>query len=827
MLERVEIYPYQRITDSSLPGRSARKHRVLPFVKGWYRKGQAFLVQGAKNLAGEIMTIDNLILGIGALLLARAFVLGELLPFVYAYVAAFGYRYRERALLLALFSILGLATTVHGLNFWVNTLTLFMLVGVVSYIKIPRERLWWGLPFTAVASILLGKSIFLLLSEFSFYSQMVIVFEALIAGVLVFVFMVCNDAIRQKTPLVDFKFEDMAAFMILGIGMVMGLQGIMVAGFSISSIICRLGILVAASLWGAGGGTMVGVMTGIIPSVTSRVFAQSLGMYAVSGLLAGLFSTFGRLGVMLGFMLGTLGLTLFISETQATILGMWESIIACALFFLLSGWLKEKVPYRCTGAMAKNIPPQDLQMMDARLKEAARERIENLARVFEELSSTFSVQAAIKPGGQHEAYLSYLFDEISHGFCEKCSRHENCWGREAYSTSQEIMDLFTLAETHGQIIYEECPGEFRRRCIYGRELVNTVNYLFDHLRLNEYWSERLGESRELVSKQMKGASQIIKDLAKEIDVRTRVDFELREQLIQESQRLGLKGIKDFTPVMEGDQLYLSVRAVSCANGEQCEQEWGGVISSLLGERMEVCEKNCPRFRGKVPCEFTLNRAFSYRVVSGAAQVGKEEVCGDSFTIATLKEGKELIALSDGMGVGKSACNESQAAVRLLENLLSCGFERELALKTINSVLLLKSSSDMFATLDMVMVDLYTGQVDFVKISGAPSFIKRGKRVGMVISNSLPIGIMDEVDVISEKRSLCPGDIIVLVSDGVVELNRGNYGEAWIQEFLSAIDENDPQVIAEMILHKALGLCHGKPRDDMTVVCARLDLNYPH
>ena len=77
-------------------------------------------------------------------------------------------------------------------------------------------------------------------------------------------------------------------------------------------------------------------------------------------------------------------------------------------------------------------------MLDAKLKETARNRIENLAAVFDELSSTFIDDGlAVSTKGQ-TAYLNYLYDEITYGFCENCSYYENCWGQDCYSTSQEI-----------------------------------------------------------------------------------------------------------------------------------------------------------------------------------------------------------------------------------------------------------------------------------------------------------------------------------------------------------------------------------------------------
>ncbi|MBP8820118.1 MAG: SpoIIE family protein phosphatase, partial [Syntrophomonadaceae bacterium] len=112
----------------------------------------------------------------------------------------------------------------------------------------------------------------------------------------------------------------------------------------------------------------------------------------------------------------------------------------------------------------------------------------------------------------------------------------------------------------------------------------------------------------------------------------------------------------------------------------------------------------------------------------------------------------------------------------------------------------------------------------IKVGSAPSFIKRGQKVGVVTSNSVPIGILDNLDVISEKRALYPRDILVMISDGVLEVSRDVGGDFWIQEFLAHVDEKDPQILAEMIINKALSLCHGQPNDDMTVICMHIELN---
>ncbi|MGI5921444.1 MAG: stage II sporulation protein E [Syntrophomonadaceae bacterium] len=821
MLDKLEIYPYQRVSDNCIPKKSKRiSRKIKPQLKVNLSPSLHIDIMA---ILRAVMTVENLLLVLGMVIFSRAFVLGELLPFIFAGIAAFGYGDRGRLILLPAAAVLGFLTVLNGFNLWSGIITAAVLAGVFGYVSIDRDKQWWGLPLLTVSVLIVAKSLLLFIDGFSFYREMNVIFEAMISGILTFVFMVGSDAIKQKKPLVEFNFEDIAAFVVMGIGIIMGLTGITIGGLGIASILCRLGILIAAFLWGSAGGTMVGVMAGIIPSIASSVFAQTLGMYAISGLLAGAFRNFGRIGVIIGFMLGTLALTMFTSETQVAILGIWETGIACMAFFLLPYSLKEKLPVQILGPLSSFKKPEE-QQTDSNLKEAAKNRIEHLANVFDELSSTFTVTEKDSAHSSDTAYLNYLYDEVSHGFCEQCSRYKRCWEEECYNTSQIILDLFTLAESNGTITYDECSPEFKNRCLYARELISAVNYLFNNLRTNEYWYQKLNESRDLVATQLKGLGQVVRNLAQELDVKTVVDFALRDKLLKQVKHLD---IRDITPIRtNGEQLHLNVVSNCCSDGQTCATLVAPAISSLMGEKMEVGQKKCPRLRGKGTCEFSLTRAFTYRVITGMAQAGPEEICGDSYTISTLAEGKELVAVSDGMGVGENAYAESQAAIGLLENLLNSGFDKEVALKTINSVLFLKSTEETFATVDMVLIDLYTAEVDFIKVGCAPTFVKRGKKVGVVTSNSLPIGIMDELDMVSEKRSLCPRDMLVMVSDGVLENPRQD-SDDWLTSFLAKVDESDPQVLAEMILNRSLSLTKGKPRDDMTVICMYIDLNFPH
>jgi stage II sporulation protein E len=179
-----------------------------------------------------------------------------------------------------------------------------------------------------------------------------------------------------------------------------------------------------------------------------------------------------------------------------------------------------------------------------------------------------------------------------------------------------------------------------------------------------------------------------------------------------------------------------------------------------------------------------------------------------------------MALSDGMGTGRRANEESAAAVDLLENFLEAGFEKNLAVKIINSALVLRNSSESFATLDICTVDLYTGSAEFVKIGAASSFLLRDGKVFVIRSTSLPIGMLKDVDMELSRRDLKDGDVLLMVTDGLLDI-ADEYGdkEDWIDSALTACKLDKPQDIADFILLEAKRLCAGIIPDDMTVLAS--------
>jgi hypothetical protein len=158
----------------------------------------------------------------------------------------------------------------------------------------------------------------------------------------------------------------------------------------------------------------------------------------------------------------------------------------------------------------------------------------------------------------------------------------------------------------------------------------------------------------------------------------------------------------------------------------------------------------------------------YLVATGWASAAKEKVSGDTAAVLPLPGGRVALVLSDGMGTGSRAAGDSAATVWFLERLLTAGFAVDVAVKTVNSLLLLKLPEESFTTVDMTVIDTAAGEAEFLKVGAAPSFVKRVREVATVKAASLPVGIMQQVEIEPVRWLLAAGDIIVMVSDGVVE-----------------------------------------------------------
>ena len=209
-----------------------------------------------------------------------------------------------------------------------------------------------------------------------------------------------------------------------------------------------------------------------------------------------------------------------------------------------------------------------------------------------------------------------------------------------------------------------------------------------------------------------------------------------------------------------------------------------------------------------------------RVSRGAACVSREAgaMSGDSHIIGMLDETRLLALISDGMGSGADAAAESRLAARLLGRFLRAGAPVGLAVETVNALLLNRGGEDMFATADILILDLESGEAEFVKLAACPTWIARRGEALRVEGGRLPLGILERVEPQRSRGLLEPGDVVLMVSDGVLDAA----GAGTLEALALENPEEDPSRLAERALDAARAACDEGRRDDMTALCLRVE-----
>ncbi len=229
---------------------------------------------------------------------------------------------------------------------------------------------------------------------------------------------------------------------------------------------------------------------------------------------------------------------------------------------------------------------------------------------------------------------------------------------------------------------------------------------------------------------------------------------------------------------------------------------------IVGHNYEmICFKEKPAFI----CKTAVRRLSRYT----------GEISGDNFYIGEIVDGQQLIMIADGMGNGERASSDSSNLLEILEELLQAGFDKEISIKLVNSYLSNMNKGETFSTLDMLLIDLHTGTGRMYKQGAATSYIKRGEWMEMIKSTSLPVGVIEGA--VCEKcvKKFYKNDIIVMVSDGVLESIIFENKDDYIRDVLCEMEYDEPEDVVEYVIEKVKSIGGNRLRDDATIIACKL------
>lgn len=245
---------------------------------------------------------------------------------------------------------------------------------------------------------------------------------------------------------------------------------------------------------------------------------------------------------------------------------------------------------------------------------------------------------------------------------------------------------------------------------------------------------------------------------------------------------------------------------------------GASLLKLVSDACEVPMRVCSA-EGLLSTQavFEQSPALSLEIGAAVRSRSGEDVAGDSYVSRMLPGGRHVLALSDGMGSGISARQESHAALELMVESLRAGYTRAQALDVVNALMLMCTGREMYATMDLCVCDLHSGETAFEKLGACASYIVRDGEVRTIGADTLPVGVLPDVESRSLRMTLQAGDVVVMMTDGVRDAYPG--GEIALREDIGKLAWLHPQSVGEKLIARAVG--SGEVGDDMAILCARM------
>lgn len=573
----------------------------------------------------------------------------------------------------------------------------------------------------------ISETVILLMSETLIYDAVMAAFMSATTAVFYLIF---SEGLPVILEFKDKKIDSHETLMAAGILITVAISsigGLEIFGVSIRGIIYVLLVLILGWKRGSTVGALSGVSISLILGIMGIADASTVATYAVCGLLAGVFSRFGKLGATIGFVLGNAIWVFYINASTEIIIPIAEIVIASVVLFFLPKRVSNFID-----ELFENENSLEGSNLAGLLAESTIYKLKAVSEVAKDMAN--NVEHAEKTSdNQVTDFIKTLCDNT----CKKCEHYDKCWNNNYHSMYETIFNCIEILAKNTFITAEDIGNDV---CENKANLAEGLNFSYEIYKINKEWENKINENKKLVASQLRGVSEAINNVEKDINF----------------------------------------------------------------------NDNMNKFLGA-----------GYRLEIGSAKTKKKDsnVSGDTMEFTRLKNGHVLLAISDGMGSGEKASRSSKKVLDLLEKYLDAGLDKKIAIELINSYMLLGENKDSYSTLDAIIFNPADATANYIKLGACPTYIKKGSKVDVISSNSLPFGATNKSDVVILNDSLDRGDYLIIISDGILEAQ--DEKEKWIANLLSVISATKPQRIADIILQEAIDSNCGITNDDMTVIVAKV------
>ena len=788
-----------------------------------------------KNILANVISKKYIILYIATFMLSQVSMGYSVSPFALAIISA-GVSNEIPIIGVILFSLIGnaISTGAKGTISFIITLLLFF---ITFLIKEPKYN-----DINKNEKVLLSRRIFfssLIVSLIKVFINQVLIYDILSAICMSIIIVVFYKIFSNSLQVIT-NFNEKMAFSIeevLGASLLCSVALCALGDFSIFGFCIRniLSIFIVLVL-GWKNGILIGTTAGVTIGVTLGIIANNEPMvvaaYAVSGMIAGVLNKFGKIGVICGFVLGNIVLSYVATGLVINAILLKEILIAgIALLAVpknvslnIENMIGDKRLLPIAGNRRLNKSKETINKLNS-----VSETLKDMANTYKKAAATTINEQDIREKNKQKFITEFLnyTDNMEDNILYDIT--QNVEGKivddifsylleKQFIKEKDLINI--LAQNNSYVIgFDE---NVKKNNYDIEKMVNAINSAYRISKMNFIWSMKLEEEKKNFETQLNGVSKAISEIAENIDQENKsedLNLDIKEQIVKLLKQKDII-VQDISIIKKENERYKINLYIENEDEDTVEKSIIKVINKVIDEKVIIQEKELIENENTI--KYKLISDDKYLMDVGIAQYTKDGmvVSGDSIIKMKLKDGKHLLAISDGMGSGPEAKKSSQIVTQMLKRLLNSGFERDTSLELINSNLL-NISDEVFATLDIAIIDLYKGNMEFIKNGACPTYIKNGKKVQIIKSLTLPTGVINKVNTDIFDKDMDSNDTVVMISDGIMDSNvEYKNKELWVKYLLEDMETTNSQKIADIILKEAIDNNYGKVKDDMTIIVCK-------
>lgn len=759
----------------------------------------------------KIVSFKNIIFVLFALLLSTKTLVGDFRPFNYVLLAVAS-AFEVPLILVLISSIIGLA--IGGYTSSLILLLIFFLLYnlVTAIVNIEGINKKYTIFLKFIASIAILQLVVSFITGDLFTELFKVLSTIVMSGIIYLVTVTgMNVILNLKNGFIYTKEESI--MMILTVAMLFSSVGnFSILGFKIVEILAFILILIYG--WGNGAilGATAGLMLGLSYTCLCDVSMSFVVATAFSGFISGLFRRFGKIPVIIAFILGNVYISYYSSGMTQISIVTCEVLIASVVLFFMPKYVERKLDNLFD--LGRGLETFKNNMLNP--TKEAKEKIGAVSEVFNSLANITLQRTKETEQETTEVIKKYILCYVNNT-CFACQNIDECIDKENLDmTAEYLADKLESGEPIE-------PEMLKFNCKDSKKIIENLYDIYNSMKLMRVLKQRELDNNEKISNQYKEVSKLLNNIADNIQEGSLVKDDSQKKLRDELKFYGFNVYED---EFERDNETIEYTFITdiLTNIDKQKKQIVELSSNILEQNMSI--KLILNISKTEKSKIKLVSTPKYVVRTGIISENKvgESVSGDSYLQMELQDLRKLSVISDGVGSGENASKSSMTVINMLERLLSGGFNEEKSIEIVNSIIKLKGDDDMFASLDATIVNEKDAQCYFIKLGAAPTYLIEKGKVVTITSTTIPVGLVDNNDYIPICKSLSEGDFIVQISDGVVQDNV-DPNNNFLKNYLSTCDiTKSAKVIAQEIREVIYLNNGGILDDDVTVIVNKIEKN---